>query len=88
MLAPPTGPSETYFVIGEFEFSKGALGFPGGSDSEESALNARDVGSIPGLRSSPGEGNGNPLQCSRLKNSKDKGAWRATVHGIVNGGCN
>ena len=83
MLAPPTGPSETYFVIGEFEFSKGALGFPGGSDSEESALNARDVGSIPGLRSSPGEGNGNPLQCSHLETPMDSGALWATVHGVA-----
>ena len=40
------------------------LSFPGGSDSEESACNAGDLGSIPGLRRSPGEGNGNPLQYS------------------------
>ena len=58
MLTPPTGPSETYFVIEEFEFSRGALGFPGGLDSEESAFNARDMGFIPGLGRSPGEGNG------------------------------
>ena len=47
------------------------------------ACNARDWGSIPGLGRSPGEGNGNPLQHSYLGNPMDRGAWRATVHGIV-----
>ena len=83
MLTPPTGPSETYFVIEEFEFSRGALGFPGGLDSEESAFNARDMGLIPGLGRSPGEGNGNPLQYSCLENPMDSGAWWATVHGVA-----
>ena len=40
-----------------------------------------DLGSIPGLGRSPGEGNGNPLQYSGLENSMDRGAWQATVHG-------
>ena len=44
---------------------------------------ARNVGSIPGLRRSPGEGNGNPLQYSFLENSMDRGAWQATVHGVA-----
>ena len=39
-----------------------------------SAGDSRDVGSIPGSRRSPGEGNGNPLQCSCLENSMDRGA--------------
>ena len=43
--------------------------FPGGSDSKESACNARDLGSIPGLGRSPGGGHGNPLQDSCLENS-------------------
>ena len=47
------------------------------------AGDARDKGSIPGLGRSPGGGNGNLLQCSCLENSMDRGAWRATVHGIV-----
>ena len=55
---------------------------PGGSDGKESDCNAGDPGSIPGLERSPGEGNGNPLQYSCLENSMDRGAWRATVHGI------
>ena len=37
----------------------------------------------PGSGRSPGEGNGNPLQDSRLENSMDRGAWRATVHGAA-----
>ena len=44
----------------------------------------RDVGSIPGLGRSPGEGNGNPFQYSCLENSMDRGAWQwATVHGVA-----
>ena len=39
----------------------------------------RDVGLIPGLRGSPGGGNGTPLQCSCLENPMERGAWRATV---------
>ena len=59
------------------------LGFPGGSDSKESACNAGDLGSVPGLGRSPGEGNGYPLQYSCLENPMDRGAWRATVHGVT-----
>ena len=51
------------------------LGFPGGSDSKASACNAGDLGLIPGLGRSCGEGNGNPLQYSCLENSMDGGAW-------------
>ena len=47
------------------------------------ARNAGDEGSIPGLERSPGEGNGNPLQYSCLKNSMDRGAQQATVHGVA-----
>ena len=59
------------------------LGFPGGSNGEESACNAGDLNSIPGSGRSPGEGNGNPLQYSCLKNPMDREAWRATVHGVA-----
>ena len=51
--------------------------FPGGSDSKESACNAGDLGSIPGLGRSPGEGNGNPLQYYCLENPMDRGTWQA-----------
>ena len=47
------------------------------------ACNARDLGSISGSRRSPGEGNGNPLQYSCLKNPMDGGAWWTTVHGVT-----
>ena len=47
------------------------------------AGDVREVGSIPGLGRSPGEGNGNPLQYSCLENSMDKGAWRGTVRGVA-----
>ena len=42
----------------------------------------KDAGSVHGLGRSPGEGNGNPLQYSRLENPMDRGAWPATVHGV------
>ena len=59
------------------------VGFPGGSDDKESAFNVGDLGSIPGLGRSPGEGNGNPLQYSYLDNSLYRGAWPAKVHGVT-----
>ena len=58
-------------------------GFPDGSDGKESACNAGDLGSIPGLGRSSGEGNGNSLQYSFLGNPMDSGAWWAVVHGIL-----
>ena len=57
-------------------------GFPGGSDSKESACNVRDSGSIPGSGRSPGEGNGNPLHYSCLDNPMDKD-WQATAYGVA-----
>ena len=58
-------------------------GFPCGSAGKESACNVGDLGSILGLGRSPGEENGHPLQCSDLENPMDRGAWRATVHGVT-----
>ena len=55
--------------------------FPGGSDGKASACNAGDLGSIPWLGRSPGEGNGNQYSC--LENSVDGEAWWATVHGVA-----
>ena len=46
-------------------------------------VNAEDLGSIPRLGRSPGEGNGNPLQYACLENPMDGGAWWATVHGVT-----
>ena len=51
-----------------------SIGFPGGSDRKESACNAEDLGSIPGLESSHGEGKGYPFQDSCLENPFDRGA--------------
>ena len=58
-------------------------GFPGGSEGKESACNPGDPGLIPGLRRSPGEGNGYPLQYSCLENSMDREDWWAIVHGVA-----
>ena len=55
----------------------------GGSDGEEAACSAGDLGLIPGSGRSPGEGNGNPLQYSCLENPTDRGACQATVHGVT-----
>ena len=62
------------------------MGLPGGAvvkNLPANAGNARDTGSIPGLGSSPGEGNGNPLQNSCLGNPMDRGAWWATIRGVT-----
>ena len=58
-------------------------GFPGGSVVKNSSANPGDMGSFPGSGRSPGGGNSNPLQYSCLENSMDRGAWRATVHGVT-----
>ena len=58
-------------------------GFPGGSEVKASAWNVGDLGSVPGMGRSPGEGNGNPLQYSCLENPMEGGAWQATVHGVA-----
>ena len=59
------------------------MGFPDGSDGQESACNVGDPGSIPWLGRSPGEGNGNPLQYSCLENPMDGVAFQATVHEVT-----
>ena len=57
-------------------------GFPGGTSGKPPANlgDARDTGSIPGSRRSPGGGNGNPLEYSCLENPMDRGAW---CHGVT-----
>ena len=59
------------------------MDFPDGLDGKASAYNVGDLGSIPGLGKSPGEGNGNPLQYSCLEKLLGRGAWQATVHGAT-----
>ena len=65
--------------VDEFHPGKHNLG---GSNGEESACNAGNLGSIPGKGKSPGEGNCHPLQYSCLENPMDRGAWWATVRGV------
>ena len=62
------------------------LGLPGGRVVKNLPANAGDIGdmsSISGSGRFPGTGNGNPLQCSCLENSMDRGAWRVTVNGVT-----
>ena len=73
---PPLRPHAAKYVFG-------GGGFPHNSVGKESDCNAGDPGSIPELGRSPGEGNGNPVQYSCLENPMDRGAWRATVHGVA-----
>ena len=59
------------------------MGFIDGSVLKNPPANAGDVGSIPDLGRSLGEGNGNPFQYSCLENPMDRGAWQAIVHGVL-----
>ena len=59
------------------------MGFPSGSDGKASACNAGDLGSIPRLERSPGEGKGYPLQDSWLENPMDGGTWWPSVHEVA-----
>ena len=67
--------------------AKGQISFPylppGGSVVKNPTADAGDVDSIPGSGKSLGEGNGNPLRHSCLGNSTDRGAWQATIHGVM-----
>ena len=58
-------------------------GFPGGLVGKKSTCNAGDAVSIPQSGRSPGGGNGNPLQYFCLENHMNRGAWRATIHGVT-----
>ena len=62
------------------------MGFPGGLVVKKLPANTgdtRDAGSMPGMGTCPGEGQGDPLQYSCLENPMGRGAWRATVHGVA-----
>ena len=63
-----------------------SMDFPGGSDGKAFPYNAGDQDSVPGLGKYHGEGNGNPLQCSCLENSMDRGAWWTAVYGVTKNG--
>ena len=59
------------------------VAFPCSSVSKQCDCNTGDLGSIPGLGRSPGEGNGNPLRYSCLENPRDREAWWAAVYGVA-----
>ena len=72
------------FVLNLFHFiNKFGLSESCDSDGKESAFNVGDLGLMPGLGRSPGEGHGNPLQYFCLENPMDRGAWWATVQGMA-----
>ena len=62
------------------------VGFPGGSVGKHPPVNAGDSDSFPGLGRAPGKGNSNLLWYSCVGNPMDRGAWRATVHGVAKSG--
>ena len=73
-------------LVTEFYLAMCQLGFPGSTAVKNPPVNAGgtgDPGSIPGSGRYPGEGNGDPLQYSCLGNTMDRGAWRATIHGVT-----
>ena len=76
------GVSKSQMQLSTYTFTPILALFPGGLEGKPSACNAGDLGSIPGLGRSPGEGNGNPLQYSCLKNPMDGGAWGLQSTGL------
>ena len=82
---PKHKPCSTYRLLLERDnvFPILYTGLPTWLSGKESACQAGNVGLIPGLGRSPGEGNSNPLQYPRLGNPTDRGAWRAKVHGVA-----
>ena len=76
-------PGHHYMVNSKTILTIFLMGFPGGSEDKASTCNAGDPSSIPGLQRSPGEGNGNPLQYSYLKNPMDRGPWQGAVHRVT-----
>ena len=79
LLRSETKQQYEIYISLQCEMYLSSRGFPC-SVGKESACNAGDPSSISGLRRSPGEGNGNPLQYSCLENPMDRGAWRTTAH--------
>ena len=67
----------------DFKEAKEVYRIPRRLSGKESTCQAGDMGSVPGLERSPGEGNGNRLQYPCLGNPMDRGAWWAAVHGVA-----
>ena len=68
---------------GDGKKKHGYSGLPRWLSGKDPPANAGDLGSFRAPRRSPGEGHGNPLQYPCLENPMDRGAWRATVHGVA-----
>ena len=77
------GSRQQHGILFFYESSQNMPGDTVVKNPPANAGDARDAGLIPGLGSSSGEGNGNPLQYSCLEDSIDRGAWQATVHGMA-----
>ena len=85
------GVAKSQTWLSDFHFQKNdklamfryTMGFTGGSDSKEPTCRAGDLGLITGWEGSSRAGTGNSLQYSCLENPMDRGAWWATVHGVI-----
>ena len=74
------GAAKSQTLVSDFHYAIKFSGLPRKLSGKESAGNARNSGSVPGPGRSPGEGNGNPLQCSCLENPLDRRAWHRVGH--------
>ena len=84
-LGTPSIPWQVSLCFSSLSFAPNSIchrGSPGGSEVKNLPANARDMSSVPECERSPGERNGNPLQCSWLGNPLDRGAWWVTVPGM------
>ena len=77
------GVTKSWTQLSDFHFHSFILGFPSGSMVKDMSANTGDSSSIPRLRRSLGEGNGNPLQYSCLENPRDGGVWWAAIYGVT-----
>ena len=82
-LHPPNGRTVLHWLVINLIRFLLCKGFPGGSDSKESACNVRDLDSTPGSGRSPGEGNGNPFKYSCLEKYMGRGPGQATAQWVA-----
>ena len=82
-LSHPSGCEVVFHCGFDLHFASDSQGFPGGSDGKEAACNVGELGLIPGLGRSPGEGMGTDSSILAWRICMDRGAWRATVHGVA-----
>ena len=82
-LSHPSGCEVVFHCGFDLHFPNDSQGFPGGSDGKEAACNVGELGLIPGLGRSPGEGMGTHSSIFAWRICMDRGAWRAAVHGVA-----